>query len=319
MLKRVISITYSALSLFVGVFGIVKWMNDRFNGQNLTTITNAVVVILCALAIISPIVVYIASEWKRVETLKSIKSSYIEDKAVLPSTLSYLVDTITDNSIINKGVSIGDIIETIEIDSVANSDIYKSKISRSFVHIKSKRTINEINIRCNHHIFADISDYCINAQYGFLKKDKNDEYYFIEPLETECTRISKSTMNIRIVFKYPIKKNTDFSVVINVSHKDGDILIKDSIETFPFDAERMFSSWQNLIFRIKINDADFAESRFLQVIAFKRPRLNRQASTDGIYINQIRPNVEEELSIRRKDKQFHKDSVFVLIMQKKTV
>lgn len=329
MFRKAIPIVYSVLSLFVGLFGIVKWAQECIgNGMVFDRLLN---VFLCAIVILAPVVILIATNHRRIRTLSSIKERFIEDNAVLPSTLSYLIDTISKKEIINKSVKVGSIIERIEIENEAiattsslempyckdESRFCRSTITRIFLHMSSSNNITEINIRCNHHIFAETKDYDVSAKYGELIEGKPDNYDYRDPYQIFCTEISKSTMNIRIVFGCMIKKKTDFSITLTVSHKTGDIDIRDTIETFPIDPERLFRSWDNLCYIAVIKDIKLAESRRLRLVAYRRPSLRKQVLSSKYIIESFLPNEETELSIARNNKSIRKDSIYILEMLKK--
>ncbi len=317
MIRKILCAAYSVLSLFVGIWELIKWISERMNSIVPRNQSDVFTVVVCVIAIISPIILFSATKKKQNDVLKSIKDRFIEDEAVLPSTLSYLIDTVIKPEKINRGVSVENIIERITIGKAAPSGTAKSIIIREFNGIHSDQILNGLDIRCNHHIFSDTSDYFIKAKYCIRESKTKTVVSVFDWFTPICKSVSKSTMNISIPFHYPISNEFDVYVAVVIKNKERDIHLKDTIETFPIDPERLFSNWTNLQYRIRVLDPQIIRSRSLQLIAFNRPTLKKQISATGLYIDRISATGRNTLSIDRKDKLFRKDSIYVLTMRKK--
>ena len=153
-MKRILTYLYSGLSLFVGIWGIVSGLVS-LNGQQ-TANNYFVYISLVVLTIFAPVAVYAISKRNRKDTLMSIKERFIEDEEMLPSTLSYLIDTIVSPRITNKGVSVEKIEVDITIDKSNDGHIANSTIIRTFSEIKAKHKISELDLLIN-HIYLPIS------------------------------------------------------------------------------------------------------------------------------------------------------------------
>lgn len=317
MVKKILCAAYSVLSLFVGVWELIKWIIERMSGIVPRGQSDVFTVTVCVIAIISPTILFAATKKKQNDVLKSIKDRFIEDDAVLPSTLSYLIDTVIKPEKINRGVSVDHIIERITIGKATSSGTAKSMIIREFNGIRSDHILYGIDIRCNHHLYSDASDYSIKAKYCIRESKTKTVVSVFDWISPICKSMSKSTLNIYIPFHYPISREFDVCVALVIKNNDRDIYLNDKIETFPIDPDLLFSNWMDLQFRIRILDPQIIRSRSLQLIAFNRPTLKKQTSASDLYIDKIDAAGRETLSINRNDRLFRKNSIYVLAMRKK--
>ena len=318
-MKRVLTYLYSGLSLFVGIWGIVSGLIS-LNGQQ-TTNNYFVYISLVVLTIFAPVAVYAISKRNRKDTLSSIKERFIEDEEMLPSTLSYLIDTIVSPSITNKGVSVEKIEVDITIDKSNDGHIANSTIIRTFSGIKAKHKISELELLINHHIFADFNDYLVTASYG-LKND-DGEYSYMQEFSPRVFERSKSTMLIQIPFRYRIDRKQDFSVRLKVICKKSDINLEDSVETFPIDPSTMFSKWNCVLYRFHIQDHDLISTRTLQMVAYSRPKLTKVLSKPVLYVDKIPENESVEIQVDRarffpkRKYGFPEKSLIIAVLQRR--